>query len=158
MISTLLLAGCSSPGDANKTYPPSGASIAIETTDGVVKLGLENDTVFMGLTDSVLTDARTNMARDTEETGGIASKIERFVKGEVSSALGTKLKYPLADIDSAVYSDGAIRFAYRNKRKMSFENVTIKNRKALSSFSPDDAQRFVSTLNSAIHKVRGVSN
>jgi len=134
----------------------SGDSIVIRTTDGAMNLGLVHDTVFMGLTDSVLTLARNDMARDTEETKNVlAGTIERFVKSRVSSALQTRLKYPLADIDSATYRDGAIKFAYRDRRTMAFEDVKQDGRRALNSFSPEDAQHFVATVNSAIHKVRG---
>ena len=134
----------------------SGDSLVIRTTEGTISLGLVNDTVFMGLTDSVLAVARADMARDTEETrNALAGTIERFVKGKVSSALHARLKYPLAELDSATYSDGAIKFAYRERRRMAFEDVSQNGHKALQSFSPADAQRFVSTLNSAIRKVRG---
>jgi hypothetical protein len=134
----------------------SGDSLIIRTTDGTIKLGLVHDTVFMGLTDSVLALARNDMARDTEETkSGIARAFERIVKKSVSSALQTRLKYPLADLDSATYNGGGIKFAYRNRRTMAFEDVKRDGQKALYSFSPDDAQQFVDTVNSAIHKVRG---
>jgi hypothetical protein len=157
----LLLAACQR-SDNSQTKPSvgtgraSGDSLEIRTTDGTMKLGLEHDTVFMGLTDSVLAVARKDMATDTEETGNaFASKIEGFVKSKVSSALATRLKYPLADIDSATYQGGAIKFAYRNRRKMAFEDVNQNGRKALQSFAPDDARRFVATVNSAIRAERG---
>ena len=134
----------------------SGDSIVIRTKDGAMKLGLVNDTVFMGLTDSVLAVVSKDMATDTEETRSVvAGAIERFVKKRVSTALQTRLKYPLADIDSAHYSDGAIKFAYHDRRKMAFEDVKQDKRAALDSFSPEDAQNFVSTVNDAIRKVRG---
>lgn len=134
----------------------SGDSLVIRTKDGTMQLGLVDDTVFMGLTDSVLTVAGNDMARDTEETGSaVARAIERYVKKRVTSALHTRLKYALAEIDSAHYSDGGIKFAYRERRKMTFEDVKQNNRAALYSFSPEDAQNFVSTVNDAILKVRG---
>jgi hypothetical protein len=164
-----LIAGCRASNDSTASTSgvtgarhgvvrTSGDSLVIRTTDGTMSLGLMNDTVFMGLTDSVLAVARADMARDTEETrNALAGTIERFVKGKVSSALQTRLKYPLAELDSATYSDGAIKFAYRERRHMAFEDVSQNGHKALQSFSPADAQRFVSTLNSAIRKVRGNS-
>jgi hypothetical protein len=136
----------------------SGDSAEIRTTDGTIRLGLVHDTIFMGLSDSVLALARTDMARDTETHNALAGTIERLVKKSVSSALKTRLKYPLADIDSAHYSNGMIKFAYRNRRTMAFEDVKQNDRKALASFSPEDAQSFVATVNSAIHKVRGTGN
>ncbi len=78
-----------------------------------------------------------------------------FVKKSVSMALRTKLKYPLADLDSATYSDGSIKFAYRNGRSMAFENATQSGHRALSSFDPADAQRYVALVNSAIRTERG---
>lgn len=133
----------------------SGDSLEIRTTDGAIKLGLVHDTVFMGLTDSVLAAAQNDMARDTEAKSAIARTVERLVKKSVSSALQTRLKYPLADIDSAHYSDGAIKFAYRDRRRMAFEDVKQNGHNALQSFAPEDAQKFVATVNSAILKVRG---
>lgn len=136
----------------------SGANMSIRTTDGTMKLGVANDTVYMGLTDSVLAAARADMERDTEETGNaFSAKIENFVKKSVSVALRSRLKYPLSDLDSTTYSDGAIRFFYRNRRKIKFEDVSQNNHKALQSFPPDDAQRFVNTVNEAIRTVRGIT-
>lgn len=143
------------PIDAASAAAISGDTTVIRTTDGAIKLGLAGDTVYMGLTDSVLAAARQDMARDTEEKSVVAGTIERFVKKSVSSALQTRLKYPLADLDSATYSGGAIKFAYRNKRRMGFEDVSQDGHKALQSFAPDDAQRFVDALNSAIRASRG---
>lgn len=145
-----------SASEAAGAAAASGDSVAIRTTDGAIQLGLARDTVYMGLTDSVLTLARTDMARDTEETKSvIAGTIERFVKKSVSSALQTRLKYPLADLDSVTYSGGTIKFAYRDKRRMGFEDVSQDGHKALQSFTPDDAQHFVSVVNSAIRESRG---
>jgi len=145
-------------GSASNGVPArmSGDSIVIRTKDGTMQLGLADDTVFMGLTDSVLAVVGKDMARDTEETrSAIAGAVERYVKKRVSSALHTRLQYPLADIDSAHYSNGRIKFAYRNRRKMAFEDVKQNNQTALDSFTPEDAQNFVSTVNDAILKVRG---
>jgi hypothetical protein len=136
----------------------SGDSIVIQTTDGTINLGLVHDTVFMGLTDSVLAIARNDMARDTVETKGVISgTIEKFVKKKVSSALQKRLEYPLADIDSATYKGGSIKFAYRDRRTIAFEDVSRDKSRALNSFSPEDAEQFVAALNSAIHTVRGDS-
>jgi len=163
----LLLSGACKPADKSRepsrnareatgATAASGDTVAIRTTDGAIQLGLAHDTVYMGLTDSVLALARNDMARDTEETKSvIAGTIEKFVKKSVSSALQTRLKYPLTDLDSATYSNGAIKFAYRDKRRMAFEDVSQNGHKALQSFTPEDAQRFVSVVNSAIRTNRG---
>lgn len=132
-----------------------GDSVSIVTTDGTIQLGLASDTVYMGLTDSVLALARDDMMRDTEETSGVIGRaLERFVKRHVSSALQMRLKYAVSDLDSVTYDDSTIEFAYRNRRKMAFEDVDKDGRKAVKSFAPDDAQRFVNLLNSAIRADR----
>lgn len=161
----VLAAGCQrssvtrasdSTSRATTTHRTSGDSLVIRTTDGTMNLGLVHDTVYMGLTDSVLAVARKDMARDTEETkNAFTGTLERLVKKSVSSALQTRLKYPLADLDSATYSGGTIKFAYRNRRRIAFEDVSQKGHKALQEFAPTDAQQFVATLNSAIRAVRG---
>lgn len=142
--------------DNGRVLGRSDANTVIRTTDGAMKLGIANDTVYMGLTDSVLKIAAADMAKDTEEKqNAFGATIERFVKKSVSSALHTQLSYPVADLDSVSYTDGTIRFAYRNKRKIGFEDVSQNGRKAMQSFDPADAERFVATVNSAIHTVRG---
>jgi hypothetical protein len=165
----VLLASCKRSGDSSGPRGDGGVpaanagaagrtsdSLVIRTTDGTMQLGLAHDTVFMGLTDSVLALARTDMARDTQETGSaFAAAVERYVKKKVSSALATKLTYPFADLDSATYRNGAIKFAYRERRRMTFEDVSQNGRKALESFSPADAERFVTTVNSALREQRG---
>jgi hypothetical protein len=164
----LTAAACKKSDNSNALHQRSGMSantngaaessdsLVIRTTDGTMNLGLARDTIFMGLTDSVLALAREDMARDTQETGSaIAGTIERFVKKKVSSALGTRLTYPVTDIDSASYRNGSIKFAYRERRRMACEDVSQNGHKALASFSPEDAQRFVATVNSAIHSRRG---
>ncbi len=148
--------GVSRAGDGVTHH--SDANTAIRTTDGTMMLGVAGDTVYMGLTDSVLTAARKDMASDTEETSNaFARTVERLVKKSVSSALHSRLKYPLADLDSATSSGGTIRFYYRNRRRIAFEDVSQNGHKALQNFSPDDAQRFVVTVNSAIRTVRGAT-
>jgi predicted small lipoprotein YifL len=130
----------------------SGAPIVIYTTKHAVDLTLAHDTVSMGLSDSVLAKARTDMDRDTDEdTSELAQRIGGMIKRGVASALKTRVTYPISDIESARYEDGAIRFAYRNKHRFSFENVhTDNNRDVLSAFAPADAQRFVAAVNAAI--------
>ncbi len=164
LATTGLLAGCQRSdrpsGQASNAVNlrHSDANVMIRTTDGAMNMGLANDTVFLGLSDSVLTEARKDMARDTEETSNaFAGAIERMVKKSVGSALKTRLKYPLADIDSVWYSGGAIKFAYRNKRLIPFEGVSQNGHQALQSFTPEDAQLFVATVDSAIHTIRGTS-
>ena len=162
LIALLSAAACKGSDDARmsanngRVLGRSNANMSIRTTDRTMKLGIANDTVYMGLTDSVLAAATEDMARDTEEKqNAFGATIERFVKKSVSSALHTRLTYPVADLDSVSYVNGTIRFAYRNKRKIGFEDVSQDGHKAMQSFDSADAERFVQTVNSAIQTVRG---
>ena len=121
--------------------------------EGAVKLGLASDTVYMGLSDSLLASIRDSMATDSEGSG-IGGTMSRFIKRSVGSALKMQVTYPIEDIQSAKYENGKIQFAYRQKRRMSFEEVNTNKKNALEDFAPADAQRFVDAVNAAIAKHR----
>lgn len=124
-------------------------AVSIHTTDNKITLSLAHDTVSMGLSDSVLTDVKRQMAKDTNDHG-IAGAFSGFIKKTVSSALRSRVTYPVQDIQSAKYENGRIVFTYRRPREMKFEDVGKDNDKALASFAPADAQRFVAAVDSAI--------
>lgn len=137
------------------TAPTGGAgAVVIHTTDNKVTLSLAHDTVSMGLSDSVLNEAHQEMVKDTNEHG-LAGAFSGFIKKTVSSALRSRVTYPVQDIESAKYENGSIVFTYRQKRQMTFEDVGNKDKKALASFAPADAQRFVAAVDSAIVATRG---
>lgn len=130
--------------------------IVIRTTDGGVKLGFAHDTVFMGLSDSVVNSARTDMARearearDSEDQSAFGRSIAGFVKKTVGKALGTRMIYPLQDIDSVRYDNGTIVFTYVHPRTVRFERFSSGRRSVLSSFPPAEAQHFVTVVDSAL--------
>lgn len=133
-------------------------AVIIHTTDNSVTLALANDTVSMGLSDSALTVARKDMAKDiAKDTAGrgMGGALSKFIQKTVSSALRTRIAYPVQDLESAKYENGAIVFTYRVKRKATFDNVSTDHHKALQSFAPADAQRFVAAVDSAIADARG---
>jgi hypothetical protein len=129
-------------------------AVVIHTKDNQITLSLAHDTVSMGLSDSVLAAAREDMAKDTTEHG-LAGAFSGFIKKTVSSALRSRVTYPVQDIESAKYENGRIVFTYRQAREMKFEDVGKDNDKALASFAPADAQRFVQAVDSAIAATRG---
>lgn len=128
-------------------------AVAIRTTDHKITLSLAHDTVSMGLSDSVLAEARAEMARDTSEHG-IAGAFSGFIKKTVSSALRSRVAYPVQDIQDARYENGRIVFTYRQPREMKFEDVGSDKQKAVAMFAPADAQRFVAAVDSAIAATR----
>jgi hypothetical protein len=135
---------------AHAGHPARDASsaVVITTYDGNVDLGLDRDTVFMRLSDRVLTKARKGL--DTQTTAdGFGAWIEKTVKGKVAEALQHRIAYPLDDIDDVRYEHGAIRFTYRDRHPLSFEELKIDKRPVLESFTPDDARRFVAAVRAA---------
>lgn len=137
-------------GTGTASTMASGQPIVIHNIGNEVVLGLVHDTVYMGLSDSLLTKARSDMARDQADTGGLGSAFGGFIKKTVGNALGTRVRYPISDIESVRYENGEIKFQYRHRHVMSFESVSATNRKALASFSPADSQRFVAAVNAAL--------
>lgn len=129
-------------------------AVIIHTTDNAVTLALANDTVSMGLSDSTLNKARQDMAKDTGEKG-MGGALSKLIQKTVSSALRSRIAYPVQDIESAKYENGAIVFTYRVKRQVTFDNVSSDHHKALQSFAPADARRFVAAVDSAIADARG---
>lgn len=129
-------------------------AVVIHTTDNAVTLALANDTVSMGLSDSTLNKARADMARDTADKG-MGGALSKLIQKTVNSALHSRIAYPVQDLESAKYENGAIVFTYRVKRKVTFDNVSSDHHKALQSFAPADAQRFVAAVDSAIADARG---
>lgn len=132
-----------------------GQPIAIHTTGNEVVLGLEHDTVYMGLSDSVLANARADMAKDKSDTAGMGGAFADMIKKTVGNALGKRVTYPISDIQSVRYDNGDIKFQYRNKHTMTFESIDAHNKKALAMFAPDDARRFVAAANAALARDDG---
>ncbi|MGI8508769.1 MAG: hypothetical protein ACR2MQ_05545 [Gemmatimonadaceae bacterium] len=127
-----------------------GQPIVIHTTGNEMVLGLARDTVYMGLSDSLLAKTRADMTKDRSDTGGMGGAFADMIKKTVGNALGKRVAYPIADIQSVRYDNGAIKFDYRNKHAISFENVHTENKQVLAAFAPDDARRFVAAVNAAL--------
>ena len=130
-----------------------GGNITITSTDRAISLSFVNDTISMGLADSLVQSARHDMDTSVAADSGAGSFIGRTVKAAVGSALATRISYPLSDIRGVRYDDGEIRFDYRHKHAISFEGVHENGaRSALASFSPDDARWFVASVQAALER------
>lgn len=144
----------SSSDSAPTTAPPAtiGAdgSIAIHSSGNEMVLGLARDTVYMGLSDSLLAKTRAGMSRESSDWSGGGSGLANLIKSRVGDALGSRVRYPIADIQGVRYVNGAIEFDYRHKHAISFESVSTDHEKALASFTPDDSRRFVAAVNAAL--------
>ena len=150
---------------ASAVAPADGAlrpgDVRITTPNNAVVLALMGDSVWMGLSDSVLAHAR--LATDSARTkaaasnkGGVGGAFGAMIADKVTAAvdagLKTRVAYPLADIQNVAYENGTIHFTYRDgaKHMMSFEDIKTgddgSSHPVLSTFAPADAERFVAAV------------
>jgi hypothetical protein len=154
------------------SHPLGPGDIRITTTDGHVDLVLVDDTISMGLADSLVRSARQDVDTGTAadiKAGGMGGRLASAVKGVVGNALGMRVEVPLQDVEDVRYEDGAIKFSFRDgtgptmmvlgkRRPVSFDAPQFERnhgdeRSALQSFSEKDAERFVAAVRAA--KKRG---
>jgi hypothetical protein len=162
----LLLAACRTPdeGEPRVAETDSGRgtvsgvsrpadSLTITNRDGSVNLGLAGGEVWMALSDSLRTELRDKLARDTAastEGGGLGGFIERTVKQNVQGLLDQRITRPLDEIRDARYENGRIVFEYSGSSLMKFENIKVNDdQPVLASFREDDARRFVTEVRRA---------
>ena len=145
--------------------PAEGAlrpgDVRISTPNNAVVLALAGDSVWMGLSDSVLTHAR--VATDSARThaaaankGGIGGAFGAMIADKVTAAvdagLRTRVAYPLSDIQNVAYENGTLHFTYRAgaRHVMSFEDIKTDtdggSHPVLATFAPADAERFVAAV------------
>ena len=122
--------------------------LTITSAEHAVTLTLTDEAISMKLSDHILDEVHREIADDTDVAApGWAGNLARFVTGSVEKMLRSSIEYPLSDIASVDYQNGAIVFTYRKMRIMTFEDVNIivngKREQALASFSPENAQAFV---------------
>lgn len=156
-VDTVTAATVTTPGSAANASTTGGVPspeqpIAIHTIGNKMVLGLANDTVYMGLSDSLLARTRADIARERDTSAGMGSAFADMIRKGVGNALGKRVAYPISDIRSIRYDNGEIKFDYRTRHVMSFESISTDHRKALASFAPADAERFVTAVNLALKR------
>ena len=101
-------------------------------------------TVTMQATRAFKEEFERERAGDADlERPGLGGRIARAITGGVEKLLEQTISYDLDDIESATYDGQKIVFEYRDKHRLSFEEVRVKNEPALASFSDEDSRRFV---------------
>jgi hypothetical protein len=69
------------------------------------------------------------------------------VKSTVASAIGTRVEYPLADVDSIHYANGGLVFTWKDgKRHNLFEHANVNGKDADKTFSEADVDRFIAAV------------
>jgi hypothetical protein len=122
--------------------------VLITNQDSSVDLAAVGDRVVMKFSERVATKIRSDLDTTKVESGNsIGASIERAVKRGVSKGIMRRVEVPIGDIDSVTYTGGRIRFAYRVKPGLSFENFKVDhNRPVLETFGANDAERFVQAV------------
>jgi hypothetical protein len=124
--------------------------VLITNSDSSVELGIIGDSIVTGLSSKVMDQVRDKT--DTTKpnaSDGIGASIEKFVKSTVASALGTQIKYAVADVRDARYSNGKIELFWKDGSQMRLFENTKQNGKPMSeTFRADEAARFVAAFQS----------
>jgi hypothetical protein len=133
------------PRDTTRRLGPGDVRIA--TTDSSLELAIIGDSIVTGFGSKVIEKIRQKTDTSDITGDGIGATIQRAVKGTVAKAMDHEIHYPIADISDVRFEDGGLRFYRADGRKMSvFENSHVNGRKVSESFSPGDAQRFISAF------------
>lgn len=130
----------------------SEAVLTITSQEDAAELVLTQSSVRMKLSESVLREFRDEVAADPDvQSHGLAGRFARAVTGAVGALLSSYVEYPLYEIESLAYRDGALVFTYHKRHRPSFEDISFvlhgKRMSALAAFAPADAMTFVERFN-----------
>jgi hypothetical protein len=163
LLATVVPAACTNRQDDDSQLPPTpftahrqsaaggvdslrAGDVRIVTEDSGVDLAMLGDSISTGLSPSVLAKVRRETDTTTVRRSGFGASIERMVKSTVSSAIGTRVSFPLSAVKDVRYEGGAIRFDWTGKPLSLFDHSNVNGRPVLESFRPADAQRFVDAV------------
>jgi hypothetical protein len=113
------------------------ARLAIRTRDRSTMLLLMDDVIAIQLTGTALADLQSKK----EETGFL----EELLAAGVRIAVGKSVEYPIANIRSIEYRDGALHIT-NDQNKPVFTNLKVNGTDVLRDFSSADGARFVNAF------------
>ncbi len=158
-LAALIIAGCHRSDDRQNSVigsplPPANTPMApgevrIASGDGTMLLGIARDTVYMRFSDSLQKKLAHDLDTNTNKSDDFGATIERMVKRNVGKLLNRQIAYPVADIQDVRYENGEIKFEYRDKHALSFEDIKQGKESVLHSFNAADAGRFVAAVKAA---------
>jgi len=117
-------------------HTASDSRIAITTRDGSTMLLMTNEAVAIQLTDASIDKMHAS------DDGGF---LEELLASGVRFALRKAVEFPLANVKSVEYRDGAIVMT-NDQNKPVFTNVKVNGAEVMRDFSAADATRFVSAF------------
>ena len=142
------------PGSAQATMQPG--DVRIVTTDNGIDLALLGDTISSGLSEYALSKAKAGTDTAAVKGSGFGASIEKMVKSQVQTAIGTRVAFPLSAVRDIRDDNGTIVFAGEPNPGNLFKGTKVNGKPLLESFSAADAQRFVDAVrarkNAAVQK------
>jgi hypothetical protein len=118
------------------------ARLAITTRDRSTVLLLLDDTVAMQLTDATL--AKMDAEKKKKDT----NFLEELVLAGVKLAVGKSVEYPIADIRTIDYSNGALRVIGGDNKPV-FTEIKVNGTDVLRDFARADVVRFANAVRAA---------
>jgi hypothetical protein len=131
--------------DSALTLGPGDVKITNE--DSSVDMAVVGQRIVVRLSDKTMARVREKTDTSKLTDSGLASSIKRMVNRTVESTLGQQFEYPLSDVRSARYENGAIVLDVNGREPRLLANTKVGGKKLLESFRPDDARRFVAAVN-----------
>jgi hypothetical protein len=120
--------------------------VRIVTEDNGIDLALIGDTISSGLSQAALAKVRSETDTSRVSGSGFGASIEKMVKGTVSSAIATRVSFPLSAVKDVRYEAGALRFDWVGEPPKVFSSTKVNGKPILESFRADEAQRFVDAV------------
>ena len=118
--------------------------VRIVDADSAIDLALIGDTISGGLSQKTLARVRAETDTSTVRGEGFGASIEKMVKGTVTSALGTRVSFPLSAVKDVRYENGRLEFDWNGKPIAMWGKARVNNKPV--TFRPDDARRFIDAV------------
>ena len=120
--------------------------VRIVSTDNGIDLALLGDTISSGLSEHALSKAKEGTDTAAVKGSGFGASIEKMVKSQVQTAIGTRVAFPLSAVRDIRSENGTIVFDGDPNPGNLFKGTKVNGKPLLESFSAADAQRFVDAV------------
>lgn len=154
LVATICIAACGHRDDTRFVVRDASArpdslgpgDLRIFNEDSSVDLVLVGDRITTGLSQKVVSDVRNKTDSGVTDSG-LAGAFEKLVTRTVASAIGTRVEFPLDDLNDVRYEDGRLVFDWKHGRSSNlFASSRVNGRRTDKSFRADDAERFVAAV------------
>lgn len=121
--------------------------LRIYNADSSVDLVLQGDRILAGLSAKTVAKVKGSIAESRAgDTSGLGGMISSIVKTSVAEAIGTHAVFKLSDIKDISADGGRVRVTWTDGADHDLFGGTKMNGHETSTFSPEDARRFVDAV------------